>query len=87
MSAYDELLQGEDGSGLTFEIYEDKAKEWRWRLLNSRSEIIAVSGEGHPQAQNCETEIILVKLSEKATIKGRTGLAEILSALIKRKNL
>lgn len=30
----------------TFELYEDSAKEWRWRLRHRNTEIIADSGEG-----------------------------------------
>ncbi len=31
----------------TFEIFEDKAGEYRWRLVASNGEIIADSGEGY----------------------------------------
>jgi len=31
----------------TFEIYEDNAGEWRWRLVASNGEIIGDSGEGY----------------------------------------
>ncbi len=31
----------------TFEIFEDNAGEWRWRLVSSNGEIIADSGEGY----------------------------------------
>lgn len=31
-----------------FEIYQDKKKEWRWRLVNRRNKkIVADSGEGY----------------------------------------
>ena len=78
MTAYDELMRGEDGTGLKFEVYEDKADQWRWRLRNARGEIIAVSGDSHRQAQHCETEIMLVRMSKNASIDGGTGLEEIL---------
>lgn len=37
-----------------FEIYEDKADEWRWRLKSSNHEIIASSGEGFTTKQNAQ---------------------------------
>lgn len=33
--------------GTTFELYEDRAGRYRWRLLASNGEIIADSGEGY----------------------------------------
>jgi uncharacterized protein YegP (UPF0339 family) len=34
------------------EVYQDKAKEWRWRV-KSGSNIIADSGEGYKNRQDC----------------------------------
>ncbi|SEA19484.1 Uncharacterized conserved protein YegP, UPF0339 family [Haloplanus vescus] len=31
----------------TFEVYEDAAGEWRWRLVARNGEIVADSGEGY----------------------------------------
>lgn len=31
----------------TFELYQDKAGEWRWRLRHENGNIIADSGEGY----------------------------------------
>ena len=31
----------------TFELYKDKAGEWRWRLRHQNTNIIADSGEGY----------------------------------------
>ncbi len=36
-----------DGSAALFELYRDKAKEWRWRLVHRNGNIIADSGEGY----------------------------------------
>ena len=32
-----------------FQVFQDKAGEWRWRLRAANSQIIAVSGEGYKQ--------------------------------------
>ncbi|PSP26001.1 hypothetical protein BRC64_12180 [Halobacteriales archaeon QH_10_67_22] len=50
------VLGGDEGSdsedGLTdskaeFELYEDNAGQWRWRLVHNNGNIIADSGEGY----------------------------------------
>ncbi|WP_101297394.1 amphi-Trp domain-containing protein [Halegenticoccus soli] len=43
--ALDRLDDEEAGS---FEIYEDRAGEWRWRLVDGSDDIIAMSGRGFP---------------------------------------
>ena len=35
------------GPNDTPEIFQDKAGEWRWRLIAGNGEIIATSGEGY----------------------------------------
>ncbi|RMB13286.1 uncharacterized protein YegP (UPF0339 family) [Haloplanus aerogenes] len=32
---------------VTFQVFEDAAEEWRWRLVAANGEIIADSGEGY----------------------------------------
>jgi hypothetical protein len=44
-----------------FELYKDKAKEYRWRLRAGNNEIIADSGEGYINKSDCEHGIELVK--------------------------
>lgn len=36
---------------MTFEIYQDKKGEWRWRLKAANYQIIADSGEGYKQKE------------------------------------
>ncbi|MFA9415809.1 amphi-Trp domain-containing protein [Natrinema sp. HArc-T2] len=45
-----------DGDGRTsrFEVYEDAAGEWRWRLVHWNGNIIADSGEGYASRFNAE---------------------------------
>ncbi|WP_049996741.1 HVO_2922 family protein [Halococcus sediminicola] len=35
-----------------FEIFRDRASEWRWRLVHRNGNIIATSGEGYTTKQN-----------------------------------
>lgn len=48
-------------SKATFEIYEDRAEKWRWRLVHDNSNIIADSGEGYASRQKCEQGLASVK--------------------------
>ena len=48
-------------SGATFELYEDEAGEYRWRLVHDNGNIIADSGEGYASAQKAEQGIESVK--------------------------
>ena len=41
----------------TFELYEDKAGEYRWRLRHENGNIIADSGEGYTSKANAENGI------------------------------
>nr|WP_313695370.1 HVO_2922 family protein [Halobaculum sp. XH14] len=38
-------------SKATFELYEDSAGQWRWRLVHDNGRIIADSGEGYASKQ------------------------------------
>ncbi|NLV08697.1 DUF1508 domain-containing protein [Halomicrobium mukohataei] len=41
-------------SKATFELYEDSAEEWRWRLVHDNGNVIADGGEGYSAAQKAE---------------------------------
>ncbi|WP_458210808.1 HVO_2922 family protein [Haladaptatus sp. NG-SE-30] len=45
----------------TFEVYQDKAGEWRWRLVVPNGNIIADSGEGYSSKQGAKRGIESVK--------------------------
>lgn len=45
----------------TFEVYEDRAGEWRWRLVHDNGNIIADSGEGYASRQKCQQGLTSVK--------------------------
>ncbi len=52
-----------------FEIYEDKAKEYRWRLKDAHGENVASSGEGFRTLSECRTNVALVRaLSSQARL-------------------
>jgi len=40
-------------SRATFEVYEDSAGQWRWRLVHDNGNIIADGGEGYASRQKC----------------------------------
>lgn len=44
-----------------FELYQDRASEWRWRLVVSNGNIIADSGEGYSSKQGAKRGIWSVK--------------------------
>ncbi|WP_254841057.1 HVO_2922 family protein [Natronomonas marina] len=48
-------------SQATFELYEDSAGQWRWRLVHDNGNIIADSGEGYASRQKCEQGLRSVK--------------------------
>jgi len=47
----------------TFEVFNDSAGEWRWRLVASNGNIIADSGEGYQSKQGVERGIESTKRS------------------------
>lgn len=48
-------------SKATFEVYEDKGGEYRWRLEHDNGNIIADSGEGYASRQKAKEGIESVK--------------------------
>lgn len=55
------LITGRAKTMAEFEIYKDKADEYRWRLRADNYKIIADSGEGYKDKSDCEHGIDLVK--------------------------
>ena len=55
-----------------FEIYEDSAKEHRWRLKDSAGKIMATSGEGYKEKGDCRKAVDKIKgdvKEDKATFE------------------
>ena len=46
---------------LSFELYEDRAGKWRWRLVHSSGHIVADSGEGYSTKDKARESIELVR--------------------------
>jgi hypothetical protein len=46
-----------------FEVYQDSADEWRWRLVAVNGNIIADSGEGYNSKQGAQRGIESVRES------------------------
>ncbi|MFB6309011.1 MAG: HVO_2922 family protein [Haloarculaceae archaeon] len=50
-----------DESKATFQLYQDSADEWRWRLRHDNGNIIADGGEGYSSRQKAEQGLQSVK--------------------------
>ncbi|MEF8914131.1 HVO_2922 family protein [Natronomonas sp.] len=50
----DDEIPTEGGSDATFELYEDAAGEYRWRLRHDNGNIIADSGQGYSSKQKAK---------------------------------
>jgi uncharacterized protein YegP (UPF0339 family) len=63
---------GDKSSGLTFDVYQDKAKEYRWRLKAKNSKILATAGDSYKSKADAEHGVELVKSAGKAPVKDLT---------------
>jgi len=54
---------------MTYYYYQDAKGEWRWRLKASNGRIVADSGEGYKNLQDCLDEIDRVKDSKGSKVK------------------
>lgn len=55
----------------TFQVYQDKAGHWRWRFRANNGQILADSGEGYINKQDCVNGINIVKTqASTAMIEG-----------------
>jgi uncharacterized protein YegP (UPF0339 family) len=53
---------------MKFEVYKDRAGEWRWRLIASNGRKIADSGEGYEKKYDCISALNLVKSCATAPV-------------------
>lgn len=53
----------------TYSVYKDSSGEWRWQLRAANNRIIADSGEGYHNKQDCLHAIALVQNSQDAPIE------------------
>lgn len=55
---------------MSYEVFKDRAAEWRWRLrADNNKDIIADSGEGYKNKADCLHGIDLVKGSADASVE------------------
>jgi uncharacterized protein YegP (UPF0339 family) len=54
---------------MEYHVYKDNLSQWRWRLKAANNKIIANSGEGYYNKQDCLDAIDLVKKSGSAPVK------------------
>ncbi|MFC7058182.1 HVO_2922 family protein [Halovenus salina] len=59
----DEEDDEEGGTDATFELYEDDAGEWRWRLVHDNGNIISDGGQGYSSKQKAKQGLQSVKLN------------------------
>jgi uncharacterized protein YegP (UPF0339 family) len=53
---------------MAYYVYKDARSQWRWRLKASNGRIIADSGEGYYNKQDCLSAISLVQGSANAPV-------------------
>ena len=53
---------------MTFEVFRNRKKEWRWRLRAANGRIVANSGESYRRRIDCSDSIVLVKGSAGAKV-------------------
>jgi len=51
-----------------FQIFRDTANYWRWRLKSANHQIVATSGEGYVNKNDCVHAVDLVKSAWNAPI-------------------
>ncbi|HTK76242.1 MAG TPA: DUF1508 domain-containing protein [Gemmataceae bacterium] len=49
------------GGNLKFEMFQDKAKEYRWRLKAANGEILGSSGQGYKAKADCKNGVERIK--------------------------
>src|SRR6185295_14230134 len=69
LSIHDLRLTIHGEKPMTYYYYQDASGEWRWRLKASNGRILADSGEGYKNKQDCLDDIDRVKASANAEVK------------------
>lgn len=54
---------------MVFTVYVDANRQWRWRLTAANNRIIANSGEGYHNQQDCLGAINLVKSTATTPVR------------------
>ena len=61
----------DEGGDVAYVVFQDASGEWRWQLRAANHRIIADSGEGYHNKQDCLHAISLVKNSKDAPVKDK----------------
>jgi uncharacterized protein len=70
MGHFADALGDHPAARRVFRVYQDSAGEWRWRLVAGNEQVVADSGEGYRDKQDCLHGIELVKDSKDARVEG-----------------
>src|SRR5262245_17877138 len=57
------------GGKLKFEMYQDNAKEFRWRLKSANGSILATSGQGYKAKADCKNGVERIKMDATDKLK------------------
>jgi amphi-Trp domain-containing protein len=57
----DDFETDAQASKATFEVFEDSAEQWRWRLVHDNGNVIADGGQGYSSKQKCRQGLRSVK--------------------------
>jgi uncharacterized protein YegP (UPF0339 family) len=71
-STIDRIRKDAGSDKLTFDIYQDKAQEHRWRLKAANGQTIGESGQGYKSKADCQSAV--------ETIKAGAATAEVRDA-------
>ena len=56
------LIQQRGSASMKFELFQDTASEWRWRLIASNNvDVVATSGEGYKAKADADKAVAQVK--------------------------
>lgn len=55
---------------MRFQIYRDRQRQWRWRLIAMNGKTVADSAEGYRRRRGCLHGVQLVRDSVNAPLKG-----------------
>jgi uncharacterized protein YegP (UPF0339 family) len=73
MKGVERVQAGATSDKYTFEVYQDKAKEYRWRLKAPNGQVIAASSEGYKGKQDCQKAVDTIKKgAAKAEVEDKT---------------
>lgn len=70
----DRDVDGRAGRRSRFEVYEDRAGEWRWRLVHWNGNVVADSGEGYASKSNARRAVrSAMRVAPSARVVDREG--------------